>query len=74
MGYDLTEQKFCADCKWVLKDEKKPHDWVCTAPKIRVRFDLVSGNAMPNYCAQVRLGDDCGPAGHLWEPAEIRMA
>ena len=68
-------KKFCTDCKWVSSKDESPMGWVCTQPKIEEKqtFNLVTGKAYANYCSVVRSGDDCGPAGKLWEPAEIIM-
>ena len=89
MGYDpkldpalqgmKPPQKFCADCKWCSKysdmdvEFKSFNDWECTAEAAKVHFNLVSGDPRPNYCVDMRLRDECGPAGNLWEPAEIKM-
>ena len=64
-------ERFCRDCKWVDigENEKYPTQWICESPKVKVKRDLVSGNPLLNPCGVVRMGDECGPAGHLWEPA-----
>jgi hypothetical protein len=65
-------KKFCTDCKWVKKEELESM-WQCTAPKVKIKSDLVTGKGLPNFCSYVRMDDACGPEGKLWEPAEIRM-
>ncbi len=64
-------KKFCTDCKWVSGKDQHPAQWTCTHPSIKDHFNLVTGKPYANYCDAVRLGDQCGPAGELWEPAEI---
>jgi len=62
-------QKFCADCQWVDKSTgpEAYAMWKCVSPGVRSRFDLVSGKPYPNFCSTVRISDDCGPAGRLWQ-------
>jgi predicted Zn-ribbon and HTH transcriptional regulator len=67
-------QKFCTDCKWVDMSAgiASPSMWTCKSPSVKQRFDLVSGQPYSNYCQSVRISDDCGPAGRLWEASTER--
>ena len=63
-------KKFCIDCQWVASEgeDRTGGLWQCKHPDIKTKFDLVTGNPLPNYCINVRIGDQCGPAGNLWKP------
>jgi hypothetical protein len=67
-------QKFCTDCKWVDMSAgiASPSMWICKSPGVKQRFDLVSGKPYSNYCQSVRISDECGPAGRLWEASTER--
>lgn len=67
-------KKFCRDCKWCNKragDDPTGGLWICTQPDLKQKFDLVTGTPLPDYCLNVRIGDQCGPSGQLWEPSEV---
>jgi hypothetical protein len=65
------EQKFCANCRWVDKDENLDSSyWICAAPANKaVDIDLVSGKQGPVYrfCDSNRRYGECGKEGKWYE-------